>query len=140
MKKLLMTTLLASVATVALAQNQSIYGTTGALNNSNASNLTQCKEMDESKLNMLSQYNMKRQVCLYENYAKLMERWTTQPQEIYAQRKSIIITRNAQPLPPEIKEKMGQTSQQCQALSNQMRNKLKEMYGVEELSCDKTMN
>lgn len=136
MKKILIATLLVGFASLAMADNTGFSFTTiNNTNNNNAKNLAQCKEIDDAKLNIMSQINMQKQICLYENYAKLTERWTTNPPEVYVPPRSIVLNMNQKEMSPEIKEKLNQTSEQCQDLGGKMRTKLKEMYGVDNFTC-----
>lgn len=133
MKKLLLSCVLGAITSLALADPIGIGYTTS--NTSNVNQLAQCKEMSEAQLNMLSQVNMQKEICLYENYAKLTDKWTTQPPEPYLPPNSIIINIHKQEVSPEMKAKLTQTSQQCQDLAVKMRAKLKEMYGVDNFIC-----
>lgn len=136
MKKILITTLIFGLSSLAIADNSVIsFKTINNTNNGNAKNLAQCREIDENKLNIMSQINMQKEICLFENYAKLTERWTTNPPETYVPPRSIVLNINKKEVSPEIKEKLNQTSQQCQDLGAKMREKLKEMYGVDKFVC-----
>ena len=55
MKKLMQSLILSSLSSIVLANPIGIGFSTS---NTNVSNIAQCKEMDESKVNMLSQINM----------------------------------------------------------------------------------
>lgn len=135
MKKLLLTCVLSGITTFAMAGNVGVGFSTTNNNVTNVNQLAQCKQMDETKINMLSQINMQREICLYENYARLTERWTTAPPEPYLPPNSIILNIRKQEVSPEMKDKLMQTSQQCQDVGAKMRIKLKEMYGVENFVC-----
>ena len=135
MKKLLLTGIFSCVTTLAIAGNVGVGFSTTANNVTNVNQLAQCNQMDEAKLNMLSQINMQKQICLYENYAQLTQRWTTTPPEPYLPPNTIILNVRKQEVSPEMKEKLSQTSQQCQSVGAKMRIKLKEMYGVENFVC-----
>jgi hypothetical protein len=132
MKKILIMVLLSGISSITMAQNISI-GISSS--NNNVNNLAQCKEIDDAKLNMLSQVNMQKEICLYENYAKLTDKWTTSPPEPYRQPNSIIISMNKKEMSQEMKDKLIKIGQQCQELGVKMRAKLKETYGVENFQC-----
>ena len=132
MKNLIKSLILTSISSMALAGPVGIGFST---NNTNVNNIAQCKEMDESKVNMLSQINMQKEICIYENYAKITSKWTETPPEPYTPPNSIIINMSKKEVSPEMKEKLTQTSQQCLDLANKMREKLKQMYGVENYTC-----
>lgn len=134
MKKILLTYVLSGMTTMAMAGVGVGFSTT-TNNVTNVNQLAQCNQMDEAKLNMLSQINMQKQICLYENYAQLTQRWTTTPPEPYLPPNTIILNVRKQEVSPEMKEKLSQTSQQCQSVATNMRAKLKEMYGVDNFSC-----
>lgn len=134
MKKILITTILVSMTSIAIAGNYGIAIYTNTLNN-NVTNLTQCKEMEETKIDMLSQMNMQNQICVYENYGKLTEKWITQPPQEYVPIKTIVINMNNTELSQEMKNKLKETSSQCQDMGLKMRAKLKEKYGVENFNC-----
>lgn len=132
MKKILIMVLLSTISSLTMAQNIAIGITTSS---NNVNNLAQCKEIDEVKMNMLSQINMQKEICLYENYAKLTEKWSTSPPEPYIQPNSFIININKKEMPQEMKEKLLETGQKCQELGVKMRAKLKDTYGIENFQC-----
>ena len=78
---------------------------------------------------------MQKEICIYENYSKITSKWTETPPEPYTPPNSIIINMSKREVSPEMKEKLTQTSQQCLDLANKMREKLKQMYGVENYTC-----
>lgn len=132
MKNLIKSLILTSISSMALAGPIGIGFST---NNTNVNNIAQCKEMDESKVNMLSQINMQKEICIYENYAKITSKWTENPPEPYTPPNSIIINLNKKEVSPEMKEKLKKTGEQCMDVAAKMREKLKQMYGVENYSC-----
>lgn len=133
MKKLLLSCVLGAITSLAMAGSIGIGYSTN--NTTNVNQLAQCKEMNDTQINMLSQVNMQKEICLYENYARLTERWTTQPPEPYIPPNSIVININKKEVSPEMKDKLLQTSKQCQDAGTKMRAKLKEMYGVDNFIC-----
>lgn len=133
MKKLLLSCVLGAMTSLAVAGPIGIGYSTS--NTTNVNQLAQCKEMNDTQINMLSQVNMQKEICLYENYARLTERWTTQPPEPYIPPNSIVININKKEVSPEMKDKLLQTSKQCQDAGIKMRAKLKEMYGVDNFIC-----
>lgn len=133
MKKIVLSCVLSAVTSISIAMPIGIGFSTN--NNSNVNQLAQCKEMTDAQINMLSQVNMQKEICLYENYARLTQRWTKEPPQPYVPPNSIIINMNKKEVSPEMKEKLLQTSQQCEDLAMKMRAKLKEMYGVDNFVC-----
>lgn len=133
MKKIVLSCILSAVTSISIAMPIGIGFSTN--NNSNVNQLAQCKEMTDTQINMLSQVNMQKEICLYENYARLTQRWTKEPPQPYVPPNSIIINMNKKEVSPEMKGKLLQTSQQCEDLAVKMRAKLKEMYGVDNFVC-----
>lgn len=125
MKKIVLAYVLSIISSVSLAGNIGISFA------SNDGQIAQCKEMSEVQVNMLSQMSMKKQICLYDNYAQLTEKWTKQSPEPY-----IKLNSNNKDVSPELKEKLLSISKQCQNLAGKMREKLKEKYGVESNLCN----
>ncbi len=132
MKNLIKSLILTSISSMALAGPVGIGFST---NNTNVNNIAQCKEMDESKVNMLSQINMQKEICIYENYAKITSKWTETPPEPYTPPNSIVININKKEVSPEMKEKLQKTGEQCMDVAAKMREKLKQIYGVENYTC-----
>lgn len=141
MKKILLAGILYSASVIAIAQplvigySKNPFINNGFYNGNNLSALVQCQEMNEAQINMLSRVNMENQVCLYETYAKLAEKYITHPPEQYVPPKSIVITLNKQEMSDIQKEQLQQTSNMCQSLATKMREKLKSMYSVDNLVC-----
>lgn len=142
MKKILLSALLCIVnvtvnaQTIAVGNPRAILMNNGFYNGfNNYSALAQCQQMNEAQINMLSRVNMENQICVYETYAKLAEKYITNPPEQYIPPKSIVITLNKQEYSEQQKKQLQQTSNMCQNLAMQMREKLKLMYSVDNLIC-----
>lgn len=141
MKKILLASMLCAINMLATAQPVTLsYSRSAIINNNlignnNLSSLVGCQEMSEAQMNILSKINMQNQICKYESYSKITEKWITNPPQQYVPPRSVVITLNKQEMSEEEKQRLQQTSQFCQNLANKMRVRLKEMYSVDNLEC-----
>ena len=102
---------------------------------SNPKAVPQCHKIDDNKLNMMSQLEIERQICIYDNYAKLNEKWSSSPPQNVVPANSIVININQPATSEQLKEAFTNASNQCKELATNMKNNLKTMYGIETYKC-----
>lgn len=132
MKILITIGLLSCISSVVMAGGLNIAITTAT---KTKPNFAKCSEMDESSLSRLSRTSFKQQICLFENYSKLMNKWITNPPETTAPANSITLEFGKKETTEEVKGILTETSEKCLDVSLKMRVKFQEMYGEEEINC-----
>lgn len=142
MKKIILASVLCAVNMLAIAQPITFgYSRSMVITNNfnngfnNLSSLVGCPDINEAQTNMLSRINLQNKICLYESYSKLTEKWVNNGPDQYIPPRSVVITLNKQEVSDEEKERLKKTSQVCQDISTKLREKLKDMYSVDNLVC-----